>query len=221
MSRSHGESKHHKILRAAVKVFAQKGFYNARVSEIAKEAQVADGTIYLYFKNKDDILIHLFEEEMDGIIQNVKTAVDPLDDPLDKIRAFVKKHLEMVEEDRLMAEVIQVELRQSTKFMKDYKNRKFRQYLNLLADIIREGQKRGVFRPDLHPAIAKRVIFGALDEISTVWVLAKNRIFSVDEAAKQVGDILLMGVVESDHNEFARGLSSQTPSGLSSQSQGG
>ena len=221
MSRSHGESKHHKIIRAALKVFAQKGFYNARVSEIAKEAQVADGTIYLYFKNKDDILIHLFEEEMDGIIQNVKAVVDPLDNPLDKIRAFVKKHLEMVEENRLMAEVIQVELRQSTKFMKDYKNRKFRQYLNLLADIIREGQKRGVFRSDLHPSIAKRVIFGALDEISTVWVLAKNRLFSVDEAAKQVGDILLMGVVESDRNEFARGLSSQTAGGLSSQSQGG
>ena len=120
-----------------------------------------------------------------------------------------------------MAEVIQVELRQSTKFMKDYKNRKFRQYLNLLADIIREGQRRGVFRSDLHPSIAKRVIFGALDEISTVWVLAKNRLFSVDEAAKQVGDILLMGVVESDRNEFARGLSSQTAGGLSSQSQGG
>ena len=79
LSRSHGESKHHKIIRAALKVFAQKGFYNARVSEIAKEAQVADGTIYLYFKNKDDILIHLFEEEMDGIIQNVKAVVDPLD----------------------------------------------------------------------------------------------------------------------------------------------
>lgn len=161
MSRPRQGGKHRKILEAAVKIFARKGFYNAKVSEIAREANVADGTIYLYFKNKDDILIHLFEEEMDAVIQAMREEVLTLKDPVERLRAFVRKHLRMVEENKHLAEVIQVELRQSNKFVKDYKNEKFLDYLKLLADIVIDGQRKGVIRSDLNPSIAKRVIFGA------------------------------------------------------------
>ena len=87
--RKDGIDTHEKLLKAASEVFAKKGFYNAKVSEIAREASVADGTIYLYFKNKDDILISLFEEKMHLWIQQVDEVVSKVDDPLDKIRAFV------------------------------------------------------------------------------------------------------------------------------------
>jgi TetR/AcrR family fatty acid metabolism transcriptional regulator len=208
LNRSQPPEKHHRILQAAIKVFARKGFYNARVSEIAREAQVADGTIYLYFKNKDDILIHLFEEEMDRILQAMRRAIEPLSDPLEKLRAFARTHLSLVEENPLLAEVIQVELRQSSKFMKDYDNHKFLEYLNLLAEIIEEGQRMGSIRPDIHPAIAKRVIFGALDEMSTYWVLSKKRRLPMKEAARQISEILIRGVESGHPGRGARSISS-------------
>ncbi len=200
MARQRHDGKHQKILNAAVKVFAQKGFFNAKVSEIAKEAQVADGTIYLYFKNKDDILIHLFEEEMEKIIQKMQENLRVGSDPLDKLRIFIKTHLGLVESNPAMAEVIQVELRQSNKFMKDYDNRKFHEYLNLLAEIIREGQQQGLIRQNILPSVAKRVIFGALDEMSTYWVFSKRRSKVLEEVTSQVCEILIQGLAEACHS---------------------
>src|SRR4030043_1596087 len=91
-----GMDKHERILKAALKVFAEKGFYNTRISEIAKEANVADGTIYLYFKKKDDILISLFEEEFGQIVENARKELEKEKDPLQKIRIFANMHLSIV-----------------------------------------------------------------------------------------------------------------------------
>jgi TetR/AcrR family transcriptional regulator, fatty acid metabolism regulator protein len=196
LSRQRQDGKHQKILKAASKVFAQKGFHNTRVSEIAREAEVADGTIYLYFKNKDDILIHLFEETMEGILQGMREELRTLTDPVEKLRAFVRRHLRLVEENPDLADVIQVELRQSNKFMKDYDNRKFQEYLDLVAEIVREGQQKGAIRADVNPSIAKRVVYGALDELSTIWVLSRKRDRSAEQVAKQVSDIIISGLVQ-------------------------
>lgn len=196
MPRQRHDGKHQRILDAAVKVFAQKGFFNAKVSEIAKEARVADGTIYLYFKSKDDILIHLFEEEMEKIIRNMKERLRSGSDPLEKLRIFIRTHLGLVESNPAMAEVIQVELRQSNKFMKDYDNRKFHEYLNILGEIVREGQQQGLMRQNILPSVAKRVIFGALDEMSTYWVFSKRRSKLLEEVAAQVCEILIQGLSE-------------------------
>ncbi len=195
MGRSREGGKHQRILQAAVNIFAEKGFYKAKISEIAREAGVADGTIYLYFKNKDDILIQLFEEEMDRMIQAMREEISPLRDPLEKLKVFVRRHMGVVEANPRLAEVIQVELRQSNKFVKNYTNRKFQEYLNVLEEIIREGQQEGVIRADVEPAIAKRVIFGALDEMSTFWVLSKKRSHPAEEVVRQVTDMVIRGVV--------------------------
>ncbi len=186
--------KYNRIINAAVKVFAKKGFYNAKVSEIAKEAQVADGTIYLYFQNKDDILISLFEVEMEKILHRMKEQLASLDDPVERIRRFAKVHLELVQSDKELAEVIQVEIRQSSKFMKEYRNEQFREYLHLISEIIREGQEQGVFRKDAVPSIAQRAFFGALDEMSRYWVLSSKRSYTPEVAAKQISDIFVAGL---------------------------
>ncbi|MDP6179753.1 MAG: TetR/AcrR family transcriptional regulator, partial [Desulfatiglandales bacterium] len=133
--------KYYRIITAATKIFAKKGFYQAKVSEIAKEAQVADGTIYLYFENKDDILISLFEEQMELVLENMKEQISQEKDAVKKIEKFALSHLKLIEQNKNMAEIIQVELRQSSKFMKEYKNEKFAHYLNLIDEIIREGQE--------------------------------------------------------------------------------
>jgi TetR/AcrR family fatty acid metabolism transcriptional regulator len=194
-----GEEKYRMILNAAKQVFAMEGFYNSKVSEIAREAHVADGTIYLYFKNKDDILSSLFEEELTRIIKTVKTDLDTINDPRQKLIKFCDNHLTIVEADRALAEVIQVELRQSNKFMREYKNKHFLAYLNIIADIVAQGQQQGVFREDLKPELCARIIFGSLDELSTYLVTAKRKRFDVHEVATMVGNSFLNGLVKENN----------------------
>jgi len=192
------EKKHQRILKAAVKIFAEKGFYNSRVSEIAKEANVADGTIYLYFKNKDDILISLFEEEFGRIVENMRKELAKEGDPLQKIRIFAITHLSIVSKQQQLGEVLGVEVRQSTKFMKEYINNPFIEYLNLIRSIVIEGQEKGFIRKDLTPGIIKRALFGALDEMARYWVLSTKKKHSTNEAALQISDVFIRGVMSEE-----------------------
>jgi len=187
--------KYYRIINAATKIFAKKGFYQTKVSEIAKEAKVADGTIYLYFENKDSILISLFEEQMKRVLDDMREEIAKEADAVKKIEKFALNHLKLIEQNKDVAEIIQVELRQSSKFMKEYKNEKFAEYLNLIGDIIQEGQKKGIFKKDIIPGIAKRAFFGALDEMSRFWVLSSRRKYDIETAAKQISGYFLSGLV--------------------------
>jgi TetR/AcrR family fatty acid metabolism transcriptional regulator len=186
--------KHEQILRAAIKTFARKGFYNTRISDIAKEANVADGTIYLYFKNKDNLLVSLFEESMNQIIQMVEEKLANVDDPIEKLRTFIRFHFELIQKDKFLSEVISVELRQSNKFIKEYKNIKFKEYLNIISAIIREGQSRGLIAKHLVPGILKRIIFGALDELTLLWVLSGDSKYPLDKLSSDATEVLINGI---------------------------
>ena len=186
--------KYRKIIDAATKVFAKKGFYNAKVSEIAQEAGIADGTIYIYFKHKDDILISLFEEKMQEVLDNMKRQISLETDPLKKIEKFALVHLKLIQDNKDIAEIIQVELRQSSKFMKNYHNIKFFEYLDLIGHIIQEGQEKGLIREDILPGIAKRAFFGALDEMSRFWVLSKKPKYDIQTASRQISGFFINGI---------------------------
>jgi TetR/AcrR family fatty acid metabolism transcriptional regulator len=184
--------KKERILQAAIQVFAHKGFFNAKVSEIAKAAGVADGTIYLYFDNKDDLLIQVFEESMERIIRRLELALEGVSDPRERLRIFVEQHLAMVEEDPELAEVLTVELRQSAKFMKEYKNPKFGQYLRVISEIVDHGCAQGTFCPRMESWLVARALFGMLDEVATAWVLGKR--FSLRERAEGIIQLFLSGI---------------------------
>ena len=194
MGKRKNNEKYHRIIKAATKVFAKKGFYQSKISEIAKEAQVADGTIYIYFENKDDILISLFEEQMQAVLDNMTSLIAAITEPAEKLEQFAWTHLSLIEKNKDMAEIIQVELRQSGKFMKEYKNDKFNDYLNIIEDIIKEGQKRGFFKEDVAPKVAKRAFFGALDEVSRYWVLSSRRQYDIRTVARQISEYFLSGI---------------------------
>jgi TetR/AcrR family fatty acid metabolism transcriptional regulator len=197
------ENKHQRILRAAVKIFSEKGFYNSRVSEIAREASVADGTIYLYFKNKDDLLISLFEEEFGRIVEDMRGKLGKEKDALQKIRRFAITHLSIVSKQQQLAEVLGVEVRQSSKFMKEYVNKTFIEYLNLIRSVIVEGQEKGLIRKNLTPGIMKRALFGALDEMARYWVLSTQKKHSIDESALQISDVFIRGMMtEEAHKNY-------------------
>jgi TetR/AcrR family fatty acid metabolism transcriptional regulator len=185
--------RHRQILDAAVRAFAEKGFFKTRVADIARYAGVAAGTIYLYFKSKDDILISLFEVRMEENLRDLASALESYGAPVEKLKAFVRLYLSMVDRDPLLAEVITVELRQSGKFMRDYENPAFHKLLKFLTSILEEGQSAGSFRVGLHPKIIARAIFGALDEI-TLWAVLSQRKISLDEAAETLGNLWLDGL---------------------------
>ncbi len=190
-------SKREAIIEAAVKVFAKKGFYNAKVNDVAKAAGVADGTIYLYFKNKDDLLINLFEDKMDHILNRFAAGLQNIHDPIEKLKTFIHVYFTLIEEDQQLAEVFQVELRQSAKFLKDYHNQKFLDYLNIIAGIVDEGKREGFFRPTLHTDIIKLMIFGAIDEVARQWILGADDKYSLEQASQELSRTIVDGLLAS------------------------
>jgi TetR/AcrR family fatty acid metabolism transcriptional regulator len=186
--------KRERILDAAVRVFAQEGFYNAKVSQIAQAAGVADGTIYLYFKSKDDLLISLFEDRMEFVNQNLREALARGASAVERLRSVVRLHLDLIEKNRHMAEVICVELRQSSKFIKEYANPKFAEFLRLIAGAVADGQAAGELRRDLDPPVISRALFGALDEIALAWLVKGPPRVDLVRAGEQLGHLFIDGL---------------------------
>jgi len=171
--RSDRNDKRERILLAAERIFARHGFFAARVSEIAKEAGVADGTIYLYFKSKDDLLISLFEQRMKQVNEALRTAIEGVP-AKDQLRAFIRAYLQLVHDEPGAAEVLTIELRQSSKFMKEYDNPQFADFLRMLGGILAAGQERGELDSTIPAHIVARMIFGMVDELALAWVLARQ-----------------------------------------------
>lgn len=190
------DNKRTRILEAATRVFAKKGFYNATISDVAQVAEVAEGTIYLYFKSKDDLLISLFEHSIDLFKDEVEAELKGVDHPEEKLRKFIALHLKLVQKNQDLAQVLQIELRQSSKFMKEYKGGKFADYLNIIRGIIEEGQARGLFREELDPRILRRAIFGAVDEMALEWVLMHKKRYSIEQCAEQMSELFVKGLKE-------------------------
>lgn len=183
-----------RILAGAVKVFAKHGFFNARVADVAKASGVADGTIYLYFKSKDEILISIFEEHMDWILGAVRKELASLPNARARLERFIDFHIELAVARPDLCDVITVELRQSNKFMKEYANVKFLEYMNLIGGLLHDGQREGVFRAGFDVAVVKRAIFGALHELICQWVLTKLPPSRLERAAKELKRFVLNGV---------------------------
>jgi TetR/AcrR family fatty acid metabolism transcriptional regulator len=165
--------KRERILSAAERIFARHGFFAAKVSDVAKEAGVADGTIYLYFKSKDDLLISLFERRMQQVNETLKAAVAKYKSPREQLRAFTQAYLQLVADEPAAAEVLTIELRQSSKFMKEYENPQFADFLRMLGGIIAAAQDKGELDSGIPSHVAARMIFGMLDELALAWVLAR------------------------------------------------
>lgn len=192
--KSPASDKGQRILNAAETVFADCGFYNAKVSDIAKEAGVADGTIYLYFKSKDDLLISLFEARMTTVCDAMHAAVSKVSPAAEKLQTFIFTHFKMVNEHPRLAEVLTVELRQSSKFMKEHSNPKFAEYLKILATLIDEGQNAGELDSQVPAPLAARAIFGMVDELALAWLLGDDQKFDIVRAADWVGSLVLRGL---------------------------
>ena len=180
------------ILRAAIDVFAERGFFNAQVADVARVAGVAAGTVYLYFKGKDDLLVSIFERSMREGLAKGRAAVGDLRDPRERLRRLARAHLARLGHDRNLAIVFQVELRSSTKFMERFSATLLRDYLGLIREAIADGQRDGLFRADVKATAMAKMLFGALDEMATNWILSRRR-YSLEADADIVVDLFING----------------------------
>jgi TetR/AcrR family fatty acid metabolism transcriptional regulator len=181
------------ILRAAIKVFAEKGYFNSKVSDIAGAAGIADGTVYLYFKSKDEVLHSIFDRAMEEFIAEGRRELAAIADPASKLRRIAQLHLEKLGADRDLAIVFQVELRGSTKFMREFTATGFAEYLDIIRETIAEGQRAGIFRDDVKPVTGAKILYGALDEMVTNWILSP-RAYPLAPMAEEVLKIFFGGV---------------------------
>src|SRR5437899_3671932 len=173
-ARNGATGKRELILRAATRVFARNGYFNSKVADIARAADVADGTVYLYFKSKEEILHSIFDQNMAEAIASGRKLIEPLSDPREKLRQIARLHLERLGADRDLAVVFQVELRGSTKFMQEFSAAGFGEYLDIIRQTVADGQATGDFRSDIKPIVAAKILYGGLDEMVTNWILSKK-----------------------------------------------
>ncbi|CDO01693.1 Fatty acid metabolism regulator protein [Oceanobacillus picturae] len=174
--------KYKQIIEAAVEVIAENGYHASQVSKIAKKAGVADGTIYLYFKNKEDILVSVFEEKMGQFIEQTENSIEQKEDANKKLLALIEMHFQQLASNPHLAVVTQLELRQSNPELRVKINQVLKPYLTLIDSIIKEGMEDGLFRKELILPLVRQMIFGTLDETVTNWVMKERKYNLVDQA---------------------------------------
>lgn len=185
--------KYMKIIEAAVAVIAENGFHQAQVSKIAKRAGVADGTIYIYFKNKEDILVSLFSEKMGDFVQKIQQEIQDLPTAHEKVSTLVKTHFTQLAEDKNMAIVTQLELRQSNKEIRMRINDILKNYTLVIDELIEDGKREGVFKAELDVRLARQMVFGTIDETVTNWVMNDHK-YDLIALSQNVADLLLNGL---------------------------
>ncbi|MEQ6375722.1 TetR/AcrR family transcriptional regulator [Bacillaceae bacterium S4-13-58] len=183
------------IIDAAVIVIAENGYHQSQVSKIAKQAGVADGTIYLYFKNKEDILVSLFQEKMGQFVEKIEEEIKPIDSASLKLLKLIEMHFIQLSQDHHLAIVTQLELRQSNKELRQKINDVLKPYLVLMDSIVQEGIDQGIFEPNLNKRLIRQMIFGTLDEMVTNWVMKEQK-YNLLEQAETIHDLLLNGLTK-------------------------
>jgi len=189
--------KYHRILEAAVKVFAEKGFFQSTVSQIAREAGVADGTIYLYFKNKEDILVQFFSYKARQVFARFREEVGGADTAVDKLRNLVHRHLEEFQNDRNMAMVYRAETHQNSRLIEEQIKEMSKMYLDIVSEIVEQGQEEGVIRRNLYLGLVKRFILGAVDEVINTWLHAGSG-YDLVTMADPLVDLFMRGIGQND-----------------------
>jgi len=193
--------KYHRILEAAVKVFADQGFFQSTISQIAREAGVADGTIYLYFKNKEDILVQFFSFKTRQVFTRFREEVNGADNAVDKLRKLIRRHLEEFQNDRNMAMVYQVETHQNSRLIEEQIREMSKMYLDIVSEIVEQGQEERVIRRDLYLGLVKRFILGAVDEVINTWLHAGSN-YDLATMADPLVDLFLKGIGHNDDRDL-------------------
>jgi TetR/AcrR family transcriptional regulator, fatty acid metabolism regulator protein len=198
--------KYHQILTAAIKVFAERGFAQSTISQIAQEAGVADGTIYLYFKNKDDILVQFYERMTDHVSSCFWEAVEEGQTALQKLQNLVRAHLEVFQSQPNGAIVYQSETHLQWRLVQEPTRQMSRMYREVISKLVALGQKEGTIRTDIYVGLVKRLINGAVEEVINTWIHT-GMDHDLASMAEPLVDLFLRGIGTENDMASERGKS--------------
>jgi len=190
---SRKREKYMAIIDAALEAFAEYGYHNCQVAKIARQAGIADGTIYLYFANKEDLLVSVFREKMIEFISQLKVMLEDYDDVMEKLSALVHFNFNHLEKNPSLANFLQIQLRQSDNYIRSGIADPLKQYYQIIEELVDEAKRQGYFNAAINTKVAREVIFGSMDEIVSCWVF-NNRKYSLSKNAADVLTILRNGL---------------------------
>ena len=188
------EDKRTRILDAAIRVFAQHGYHEARVGDIAEDAGVAHGLLYHYFASKDDVLRTIFVENWGQLIARFR-AVEGADEPAgEKLEGIAKILLRTWRNDPALVTVMVREVARSHQLQDRVDE--VREAFAIVQRIVEEGQAEGVFRRDVDARLASWLFYGGLEEVLTGWVLGQlpDSEDDVARAERTAVDVALRGL---------------------------
>ncbi|WP_068774722.1 TetR/AcrR family transcriptional regulator [Paenibacillus sp. FJAT-26967] len=187
------KEKYDLIIEAALKVFAEHGYHRSQVSKIAKAAGVADGTIYLYFKRKEDILISLLQEKLGELVAKFHANIEETTSAKEALRKVCEIHYTELENNVDLAFVTQIELRQSSLELRREIGKAVKPYITLIEQLLIRGVEEKVFRADLDVKLTRLLIFGAMDEVVTSWLISSRK-YSLSAQVEGTVNFFLQGI---------------------------
>ena len=193
MKMKRNSDKYNKILTAAIKVFAEQGFHQSTIAQIAKAAGVADGTIYLYFKNKDDILVHFYSQKAKQVFHRFRESVNDAGTAIEKLKNLIRTHLQEFQNDPDMAIAYQLEIRQQRVFTREHIKEMSKMYRDIITEIVELGQEEGTIRRNLYMGLVKRMVNGAVDEVINAWIQTGGK-YDLVSMAEPLVDLFVRGL---------------------------
>jgi len=154
---------------------------------------VADGTIYLYFKNKDDILVQFFSYKTKQVFERFRQQVDKGKSAREKLLNLIRHHLGEFQRDRDMAVLYQAETHQSSRLAEDKIKEMSKMYLDIISEIVEQGQQEGSIRKDLYMGLVKRFIVGSVDEVINTWLHSDGK-YDLVSMADPLVELFIKGI---------------------------
>ena len=181
------------IIKSAIEVFSKKDFKTASISEIARKAGIADGTIYQYFKDKEDLFFSIPIEKTKEFRSQLELHLEGISGALNKIRKFVWYFLYFFKTNPAYGRILMLEMRVSKSFVRTETYGYLKQSVSQVMNIIIEGQDEGVIRKDTDVYILRHVILGTLEHMVTRWLLKDGK-YDILENHEQVSSLLIDGL---------------------------
>ena len=186
-------AKKHSILQAGIEVFSKGGFRDSSISEIAKRANVAEGTIYQYYKNKEDLFFSIpiqktieFSEELDLHLQGITGTFN-------QIRKFIWYYLYFFKTNPEYGRILMLEMRVSRSFVKTKTYNFLKKSISRILEIIREGQNDGTIRKDVNLYILRQLVLGILEHVVTRWLLQAGK-YDLMEYYEDITKLIIDGI---------------------------
>lgn len=190
------DAKRQAIIQAAIDVFGRQSFQNSSISEIARKANVAEGSIYQYFKNKEDLFFSIPLEKTNEFCRQLDLHLDGIEGALNKIRKFIWYYLYFFKANPEYGRMLMLEMRVSKSFIRTKTYDSLKQATNRILDIIDEGQKEGVIRDDVDHYVTRQLILGVLEHMVTRWLLEGEK-YDLLNHCDEVSQLVLDGVKHS------------------------